>query len=100
MGPRDIPGIPSQLRSKFIYKRHFCLSPVFKKNEISKVHISLLRILTCLSPLDHDAVRLVLHELLHSLGLLHTHTRADRDKFVRLDQGGDNQGCQFRPRQR
>ena len=67
---------------------------------ISKVHIPLPRILTCLSPLDHDAVRLVLHELLHSLGLLHTHTRADRDKFVRLDQGGDIQVCQVRPGRR
>jgi len=56
VGPGPLPGLPSRLR-----------------------------ILTCLSPNDADAVGIVTHELLHNMGLLHTHTRADRDDYVRVN---------------
>jgi len=56
VGPGPLPGLPSRLR-----------------------------ILTCLSPNDADAVGIVTHELLHNMGLLHTHTRADRDEYVRVN---------------
>lgn len=56
VGPGPLPGLPSRLR-----------------------------ILTCLSPNDGDAVGIVTHELLHNMGLLHTHTRADRDEYVRVN---------------
>ena len=46
---------------------------------------SRLRILTCLNPTDRDAVGIVTHELMHNMGLLHTHTRADRDRHVRVN---------------
>lgn len=56
VGPGPLPGLPSRLR-----------------------------ILTCLSPNDADAVGIVTHELMHNMGLLHTHTRADRDEHVRVN---------------
>ena len=49
IGPGPLPGLPSRMR-----------------------------ILTCLHPTDADAVGIVTHELLHNMGLLHTHTRQDR----------------------
>ena len=56
IGPGPLPGLPSRMR-----------------------------ILTCLHPTDADAVGIVTHELLHNMGLLHTHTRADRDQHVRVN---------------
>jgi len=38
----------------------------------------------CLHPADPRSVRLITHELLHTLGLHHHHERVDRDKHVRI----------------
>ena len=65
-----------------------------------------MRILTCLAPNDEDAVRkaskemkthsakqclyffqvgIITHELLHNMGMLHTHTRLDRGEHVHVN---------------
>lgn len=46
---------------------------------------SRMRILTCLAPNDADAVGIITHELLHNMGMLHTHTRLDRGQHVNVN---------------
>lgn len=46
---------------------------------------SRMRILTCLAPNDEDAVGIITHELLHNMGMLHTHTRLDRGEHVHVN---------------
>jgi len=39
----------------------------------------------CLHPSDPKSVRLITHELFHSLGILHHHERVDRDLYIKIN---------------
>ena len=49
-----------------------------------------MKIDSCLSPSNINDVVFVMHEILHSLGLIHTHRRHDRNKHIRINDNNIN----------